>query len=165
MADALGGRVAQVRGGLADIGQAMAHVGGAKVAVGGLRALQVRIVRQQIFVQLGVQLVERGAVAHGYVVNLVHGFCVLRGGGQQVGLHHVGNKAEVTAGFAVAIDVNGLALDHAGDPFGDDGCVGAVRVLAWTKDVEVAQAHALQAVGFAENVGIQLVHVFGHGIG
>ena len=165
LADALGGRVAQAGGGFADVGQAVAHIGGAKVAVHGLGILQVQVAWQQIAPQPGIQFVQRGAVAHGHVVNLVDGRGVGRGGGQQVGLHHVGNKAEIAAGFAVAIDVNGLALDHAGNPLGDDGCVGAIRVLAWTKDIEVAQADALHAVGFAEHVGVQLVHVFGDGVG
>ena len=163
--DVLRGRVAQALRGFADFGQAMAHIASAEVAVHGLGALQVRVAGKQVAVQLGIQLIERGPVAHGHVVNLVHGFGVLRGSGQQVGLHHVGNKAEVAAGFAVAIDVDRLALDHAGNPLGDDGCVGAIWVLARAEDVEVAQADALHAVGFAEHVGVQLVHVLGDGVG
>ena len=115
--------------------------------------------------ELGVQLVERGYAAYGNVVNLIDGFCAWRAGGQQIGLHHVGDVAKVSAGFSVAIDVNRLVLDHAGDPLGDDCGIGAFGVLAWAKHIEVAQADALQAVGFAEHIGIELVNVFGDGVG
>ena len=109
-----------------------------------------------------IQLVQRSAITHGHVVNLVHGLGVLRGGGQQVGLHHVGNEAEVAAGFTIAVDIDGLTFDHAGDPLGDDGGIGPIGVLARAEDVEVAQAHALQVVGFAEDVCVQLVHILGY---
>ena len=89
---------------------------------------------------------------------------IVRDGGEQVGLHYIVDKAEIAAGFAVAVDIHRFALDHAGDPLRDDGGIGAVRVLARAEDVEVAQAHALQPVGFAKDIGVELVHILGYGI-
>ena len=80
-------------------------------------------------------------------------------------MNHVGNKAEVTAGFAVAVDVDGLALDQAGNPLGNDGGIGAVGVLPRAKHVEVAQANCFKTVAAGKHVGIQLVDVFGDGVG
>ena len=88
-----------------------------------------------------------------------------RCGGQQVGLYGVGDKAKVAAGFAVAVDVDGFAFEECGRPFGDDGGVGAVRVLAGAEHVEVAQADGVEAVAAGKDVGIQLVDVFGHSVG
>ena len=124
-------------------------------------------------------MVEGGAVAYGYVVDLVQWGRGGRGlprfarndggggrcGGQQVGLHGVVHVAKVAAGFAVAVDVNGFAFEECGGPFGDDGGVGTVRVLAGAKHVEVAQADGVEAVAAGKDVGIQLVDVFGDGVG
>lgn len=165
LGNALCRRVAQLSSCLADVGQTMPHITRPKVAVHRFRVLQMGIQRQQVFVKLGVEFIQRGTVAHCHVVNLVHCIGAGRGGSQQVGLDHVGNKAKVAAGFAVAVDVDGLVLDQAADPFGYDCGVGAIRILAWTKYVEVTQAHALQAVGLAKYVGVQLVDVFGDCVG
>ena len=110
------------------------------------------------------QFVQGRALAKGHVVDLVAGF--VRGeAGQQVGLHHVVDVAEVAAGLAVAVDEDGLFLQQAGEPLGDDGGVGAVGILTPAKDVEVAQAHGGEAVAAGEDVGVELVHILGHGIG
>src|SRR5450830_1279777 len=120
---------------------------------------------QQIEMQLLIQLVKRGAVTHGHVINLIHGFGVLRGGGEQVGLHHIGNKTEVAAGFAVAIDEDRFALDHTGGPLGYDGGISTVGVLAGPENVEVAQANGVKAIAAGKHVGIQLIDVFGNRVG
>ena len=85
--------------------------------------------------------------------------------GQDVGLHGVGHVAKVAAGFAVAVDVNRLTLQQRCRPFGDDGGIGAVGVLPGAKHIEVAQANGFKAVAAGKHAGIQLVHVFGHGVG
>src|SRR5207247_6646902 len=72
---------------------------------------------------------------------------------------------EVAAGLTIAVDPHALVFHHGGDPFGNDRGVGAVRVLARTEHVEVAQADGLQAIAAGENVRVQLVHVFGDGVG
>lgn len=161
---AVGGRVAEQASGFANVGLAVAHIAGAKAAVNGLHT-GADAVGGKVAAQQTEKGIEGGAVAHGHVVDLVHGLGVLRCGGQQVGLHHVGNKAEVAAGFTVAIDVNRFALDQAGNPFGDDGGIGALGVLAGAEHVEVAQANGVEAVAAGKHVGIQFVDVFGDGVG
>lgn len=170
-------RITQQALGLTYIGLAVAHVARAEVTVHRLFPLQVRVKRQQVAVQLGIQLVEGSTVAYGYVVDLVDGGDGLRvvarndrgggcrRGGQQVGLHHILNKAEVAASFTVAVDVDRLALDEAGNPLGNDGSIRAVGVLSGAKYVEVAQAHGVEAVAAGKHVGIQLVDVFSNGVG
>ena len=111
------------------------------------------------------QLVQRRAIADRDVVDLVDGVRILGGGGKQVGLDGVVDVAEVAAGFAVAVDIDRLVLDHAGDPLRDDRGIGAVGILAAAEDVEVAQADGLQAIAAAEHVGIQLVDQLGHRVG
>ena len=86
-------------------------------------------------------------------------------GGQYVGLHDVGHVREVPAGFTITVDVDGLALEQRCRPFGYDGSIGAVGVLAGAEHIEVAQANGVKAVAAGKHVGIQLVHVFGHGVG
>ena len=103
---------------LGHIGLAVAHVTGAEVAVHRL-GVGAHAVGCQIVAQQGEQAVERGSFADGDVVDLVARFGVLRGGGQQVGLHGVVDKAEVAAGFAVAVDEDGFALEQRGGPFGE----------------------------------------------
>lgn len=132
----------------------------------------------KVVAQQAKELIQGGSVAHGYVVDLVErrwGGCTRLPGfarydatcsrcGQQVGLHGVGHKAKVAAGFAIAIDVDGLAFDQRIGPFGDDGGIGAVRVLAWPKHIEVPQPNGLKAITACKHIGIQLVDVFGHGV-
>lgn len=161
----MSGKITQQCFCFANVSLAVAHVARAEVAVHGLGALQVRVAGKQVAVQLGIQLIERGAITDGDVIDLVHGFGVLRGGGQQVGLHHIGNKAEVAAGFSVAVDEDGLAFDHAGDPFWDDGGIGAIGVLPGAKHVEIAQADGVKAVAAGKHVGVQLIDIFGDGVG
>lgn len=121
--------------------------------------MQMWVVGQQVEVKLRIQLVKGGSVAYGNVVNLINGFWMFSGGGQQVDLSHVLNEAEVATGFSIAIDVDGLAFNHARNPLWDDCCIGAIGVLAGTKDVKVAKADGAEAVGAGEHIGIELVDV------
>ncbi len=89
---------------------------------------------------------------------------VLRAGGEDVGLHHVVDIAEVTRGFTVAVDMHGLALQEGGEPLRDDRRIRAAGVLTLPEDVEVAQADGRKAVAAGEDVGVKLVDVFGDGI-
>src|SRR5581483_8927155 len=75
------------------------------------------------------------------------------GGGEEICLDSVGDVTEITAGGTVAINLDGLAAEHGANPLGNHGGIGAVGVLAGAKDIEVAEAHALQAVGASENAG------------
>ena len=159
------GLVAQQAARLAHIGARMAHVASAEIAVlgrfhfeagGGRLGQGLRQHRMQVF--------QVGLVAHRHVVDLVERGCVLRGGGQQIGLHRVRDKAEIAAGHTVAVDKDGLAGQHRCGPFRDHGGIGTVRVLARAEYVEVAQPDRRQAVVAGKHFGIQLVDVFGHRI-
>ena len=159
----MGGRIAQVAGGFADVGQGVAHVAGAEVGVVGLFVVAHVLVGELLADQVE-QLVKAGAGVAGHVVDLVLVF-VGGGGGEQVGLHGVVNEAEVTAGFAVAVDAHGVAFDHRRGPFWDHGGVGAVGVLAGAEHIEVAQADGLEPEGAGKHVGVEFVDVFGDRIG
>ena len=80
-------------------------------------------------------------------------------------MHGILDKAEVTTGFAIAVNEHVVALDHGGGPFGDDGGIGTIRVLSLAEHIEVAQANGGKAVATGKHVGIQLVHVLGDSIG
>ena len=158
------GRVTQQALNLADVGPAVAHITGAKVAVHRL-SIGVHAVGGQVATQQGKQFVKCGAVAHGHVVDLITRLCVFSGGGQQIDLHYILDIAEVAAGFAVAVNINFFSFQQCGDPFGNDSGVSAFRVLARAEDVEVAQADGVETVAAGKHIGIQLVDVFGHGVG
>ena len=143
----------------------MAHVTRAEVAVNRLVAFQMRVIRQQTFTQQGEQLVQTRAFVDCDVIDLVDGFRVRRRGCEQIHLHGVIDVTEVAAGPAIAVDLHPLVFHHGRNPFGNDRGVGAVRVLARTEHVEVAQADGLHAVAAGENVRVQFVRVFGDGVG
>ena len=169
----MAGLVTQQRGGFTDVSQRMAHVARAKVTINGFCIKQMRIVRQQVKTQLLVQFVKRGAVANGNVIDLVSGRHIYldsrlrgndgirNGGGEEVDLAHVFDKAEIAAGFSVAVDKDRFVFNHAGDPLRDNGGVSAIRVLAWAEDVEIAQADGVKTITARKHVGIQFVDVFG----
>lgn len=168
--DSVGRGKAQAMRCFTDIGLTVTHIASSKGSVAGLAGRD----RWQCFTRLRVldvvaqqckEHIKRGAIPHGHVVYLIAGISLLRGRSQQVCLHGVGHKAEVAAGFAVAVDVDGLAFKQCGRPFGDDGGIGAIGVLAGAEHVEVAQADGVKAVAAGKHVGIQLVDVFGDGVG
>eukprot|EP01022_Parablepharisma_sp_SALTPOND_P004211 TRINITY_DN118_c1_g1_i1.p1 TRINITY_DN118_c1_g1~~TRINITY_DN118_c1_g1_i1.p1 ORF type:complete len:1598 (-),score=548.50 TRINITY_DN118_c1_g1_i1:18136-22929(-) len=162
--DAMRRCIAQACAGLADIGLGIADVAGTEARVGRAMLLQVREALHQQAAHDLIELVEAGAIVERDVVDLVGG--VGRGGGgQQVGLHHVVDVAEVARGLAIAIDAQCIVADHRRHPLRDHGSVGAVRILAAAEHIEVAQADALQAIAAAEDVGVQLVDVLGHRVG
>lgn len=149
---------------LAGICLAMTHIPRPEVAVSGLGG-RPYAVQDEVVTQQSKQGVERGAITHGHVIDLIPGLRVGRGSGQQVGLHGIGDKAEVAAGFAVAVDVHHLALQQGGGPFGNDGSIGAVGVLPRAEYVEVAQANGVEVVAAGEYFGVQFIDVLGHCIG
>jgi len=168
-------RIAQQALGFANIGLAVEHIARAKVAVHGM-GIGTQTVGGQVVAQQAKEDVERGAVAHRHVIDLiqcrVHGLPRFArndglggGGGQQVGLHGVGDIAKVAAGFAVAVDVYRFALQQCGSPFRDDGGIGTAGVLAGAKHVEVTQADGVEPVAARKHLGIQLVDIFGDGVG
>ena len=164
-ANTVGGLVTQKSGGFADISQGMAHITGAEVAVDGLGIFEVRKSLAQVVTKMNEEVIEAGAVADSNIVHLIGSGGVFAGGGEQVGLDGVVDVTEVAAGFAIAVDIHRLILDHGVDPFRDDRRIGAVGVLPLTEDIEVTQADGLEAVGAGEDVGVKFVDQFGNGIG
>lgn len=150
----MAGLVTQQLAYLAGIGQGMADIAGAEVAVDGLGRLQVGVAGGQVVPQVLVKLVEAGAFAHRHVVHLVGGLGVGGGGGQDIGLDRVVDVTEVPAGFAVAVDIYRLVVEHGGDPLGNYRRVGPFRVLAAAEDVEVAQADGFEIVAAGEDLGV-----------
>lgn len=140
-------------------------IASSEIAVYRLNVFQGGVLGGQAVAQEGKEFVQIGAVADCHVIDLVGGFGIIRGGGQQIGLYGIVDVAEVAAGFACAVDIYRLALEHAGDPFGDDRCVGTCRVLATAEDVEVAEADGFEVVGAGEDVGVEFVDQFGDSVG
>lgn len=110
------------------------------------------------------QLIERRAAARGHVVDLIHGVGPFGKCSTQVGLHHIADEAEVAAGFAITVDIDGPSGEERRRPTGDDGRIGTVGILPRSEHVEIPQADGGQAVASGEDVGVQLVHVLRHRI-
>ena len=159
--------VAQQPLGFADIGQRVTDVAGAEVPVNGLPAEMFGkpVPFPEDIAQAAIKLVEAGALAYRHVVHLVGGLGVGGGGGQDIGLDRIVDVAEVPAGFAVAVDIDRLFVEHGGDPLGDYRRVGPFRVLAAAEDVEVAQADGFESVAAVEDFGVEFVDVLGHRVG
>src|SRR5690606_38072250 len=104
------------------------------------KAAQVREVRGEQCPKRFEQLVEAGRLVERNVIDLVQGGAVHGRRREQISLYDVFDIAEITHRFAVAIDVNRFIADHGGDPSWNDRRVGAVRVLAGTEYIEIAQA-------------------------
>ena len=150
---------------LADISQGMPDVAGAEIAVDRVWHVEMRALGLHAVANKGEKLVQGGTLAKGHIVDLIDRFWILGGGGQEVGLDAVVNIAKVAGGFPVAVYLHWIVAQHGGVPFGNDRGVGPVRVLAAAVDIEIAQADARKAVGTGEDVGIEFVHVLGHGVG
>ena len=76
--------------------------------------------------------------------------------GEQVPLHDVVDVREVARLLAVAVDLERLALERQLEEARDDRRVLRLRVLARPEDVEVAQAHRLEAVEPREDAAVVL---------
>src|SRR5450631_905925 len=111
------------------------------------------------FAQRGVEVIEGHPPPGRNVENLADRTRIVRRCGEQVRLYNVGDVAEVARRFSVAMDHNRRAGQHRGNPARDYRSVGAVRILAGTKNVEVAQAHCFPAVASGKNLCIEFVDV------
>src|SRR6185436_9661174 len=125
---------------------------------------EVWIARRQPGFEHLKELVERSLPSHGHIVDRIQPLTILTESRQEVRLDDVGNITEIATCFAVSINMDGLVFDHSRDPPGDDGCVSACGVLAWTKDIEVAQADAFHAITLRKGQCIQLVDTLRDGI-
>ena len=143
----------------------MGDVAGTVWAVDRLNSGYCRVVLREILLQVRHELVERGALPVGRIVNLVHGLRILRPKGQHVHLDDIVDIGEVPAVLAVTVDGRGLVPHELLYKERNDGGVCPVGVLTAAEDVEVPQADILRPVGAREDIRVELVHVFGYGIG
>ena len=111
-----------------------------------------------------VQLIQRGAIANADIVDLVLGF-IASHGRHDIGLHDIVDIAEVPAGLAVAVDLDGFVSQHRRHPFRNDGGIGAIRVLAAAEYVEIAKTDGRESVSARKNVSVDLVDIFRDGVG
>jgi len=162
--DAVGGGVAEEGARLGDVGDGMGDVADALGAVVGLDVGDGRVEAGEEVAQAGEELGEGGRGAAGDVVDLVGGGPG-RQGGALVGLDDVLDVGVVAGEGAVAVDGGRDVADEGLGEERDDRGVGAVRVLARTEDVEVAQADGGQAVERREVLREELVDVLGDGVG
>ena len=77
-------------------------------------------------------------------------------GGQDVGVHYIGDECKVPALGAVAVD-DGLTVFHEGFyKFRDDGRVLRCGILIGTEHIEVAQGDGLESVETVEDPHVVL---------
>jgi hypothetical protein len=123
---------------LGDVGLGIAHVAGA----GGLEfRLQARAERRVD----RLDQVEEADPPAGAHVECDAAERLLGLHRQQVRGHGVGHVSEVARLAAVAVDQGEATLGHEPGEERDDAAIGAGRVLPRAEDVEVAEAHPVQA--------------------
>ena len=124
-----------------------------------------RIEFRKVFLQIRYELFECCSFAKSGVVHLVHCIRIFGGHGQPVHQDDVVDVGEVAAVFAVAVDQRRLMVHQLLHEQRYHRCIGAVGVLPPAEHVEIAQADGLHSVGFGKDIGIELVHILGDGIG
>jgi len=159
--DSIGGLVSEEACGFADIGLRIADISWPKTAIGRYKALQMRIKWLKRFAEQAKQLIQTGSGVYADVVDLVHCFASQGGRRQKIRLHDVFDIAVVAPGFPVAINKNGFVSDQGRDPLRDHRSIRAFRILPGPKDVKVTESHGFQSITAAENLGVQLIDVFG----
>ena len=103
------------------------------------------------------QLVQRDAAAAGDVDHVARR--LRRVGREQVGAHGVGDEGEVAALLAVAVDARGLAAQARRREARHHGGVLALRILARSEHVEVAERDGLESVELVIEPAIDLARV------
>lgn len=151
--------------GFADVGQRVGNIARTVGTVNGLDVPDFGVVFRQKFFEVIHQLIQRGLLAAGRVVNPVDGFGVRGFHRQQVHPDDVVDIGEVAAVGAVAIDNGRFVAHELFHEQRDDGGVGAVGILPAAEDVEIAQPDGFHPVDVGEDVGIEFVDVFGDGVG
>jgi len=99
LADAVRWLVAEQTACLRDVCEAVADVAGAERAMHGLCAGEMRMVRCEQSVNFGVEVVECGPLADGYVVDLVQPFRGLRRRCKQIGVLRLAEGSDSRAEF------------------------------------------------------------------
>src|SRR2546422_7178720 len=130
------------------VGAGMTNITGTKVRVDRLGP------RADQFPDVIVKRVQRDAFPRSDVEYLADRSHRFGSGCEQIRGDDIFDKYEITRGFAVSEDRHLFAAQQGMDPAGNHRRIGAVRILVWTKHVEVAQADGLDA----EYIGVQFIH-------
>jgi len=75
---------------------------------------QVRIPRHEFLAQKPIELIESRSGTDSNVIDPVDGLRLFHGGREEVGLDDIRHVTKVTAGFTIAINMDGLVSDHGG---------------------------------------------------
>src|SRR5207302_7661921 len=73
-------------------------------------------------------------------------------------------QAKITARFPIAIYVYRIAAQKRGNPGRNDRCIGAFRILARTKYIEISEANRLQAKVARKDVSVNFAHELRRGV-
>lgn len=130
-----------------------------------------RVEFAEVFSQ-GIEQFLQGCIfAIGDVEHLVGvafgGKQVLCGGGEGflVGLDDVVDVGEVAGVFAPSVDNRRFQVHQFTHPQRDDRGIGSRRILSASEDIEIAEPDTLNAIDSGKYVGIELIYIFGDGIG
>src|SRR5215813_15283278 len=118
----------------------MPHVSCPEVCVLRRCDFQLWMPRLEQLAEHRIELVQSGAAADCYVVDLPANGSFGCGRGQQIRLHYVGNVAKIAARLAISVDRDRRAAQHASDPPRYHSGVSSFRILSGAEDVEIPQA-------------------------
>ena len=150
---------------LADVGLRVPDVTGPELLVDGFGNGEIGMSLLDQSTQRIEKRVEGHAAPDRHVVDLAESLRIRRRSRQKIGLHDVGDVAEIARGLAVSIDHDRAAMQHRIHPARDYRGVGAFRILARPEYVEIAQSDGTRAVASTEHVGVDLVDILGDRIG
>ena len=111
------------------------------------------------------KFIQRRALPEGHVEDLSRHFRILGACCQYIGLDAIVDETEVAARLSVSVDPDLITPQQPRKPFGDDRGIGSFRVLTLAEDIEVAQTHTVETVGFEKDLGVEFVDVLGHRVG
>lgn len=151
--------------GLVDIGQRVGNVARTVGTVKDLHLGDLRIELRKIFFQISHKLIQGCALAVGGIVDGIEGRRIGGLHGEDVHQDHIVDVGEVATVLTVAVDDGRLVRHQLLHEEGNHCRIGAVGVLPPAEHVEIAQADGLHSVGFGKDIGIELVHILGDGIG
>jgi len=151
--------VAQQLPGLFDAGEAVGYIA---IPIRAVLGIDGAIGNVPDVLPQGIQI---GAFATGYVVHLIQGFFLIGKEGAEVGLYGIVHVGKIPAVGTIAVDGGRFLVQGGLEKQGDHGRVGSVRILARAEYIEIAQSYVVDAVCFRKNIGVEFVHVLGHGVG
>ena len=116
----------------------MAHITWPEILICRFCVFDLRIKPYNSVTDIAEKFIQGCAGAISNIIYLINSFFICSAGGEQVGLNAIVNIAEISAGFSIAVDIYVLSFDQGGKPFWHDSGIGAVRILAFSKDIEIS---------------------------